>query len=220
MGELPTFEDSAVVSSCRGSEDLFAQDGGERKRPLAGIRARLLPSLWFQRRRISCSVLTNGDFYSVKMNTFADTESLLREYVDRGSETAFEELVCRHVNLVYSAAFRRCGGDAALAAESTQAVFTDLARKAGSLPPKVVLAGWLYRHAGFVAAALVRSEHRRRRRERTAMELQALQPDTDWSHIAPVLEDAMQELSDRDRMRWCCASSTSSRWPKSARPSA
>ena len=35
-----------------------------------------------------------------------DDMELLREYAIKGSEAAFEMLVHRHVNLVYSAAFR------------------------------------------------------------------------------------------------------------------
>jgi RNA polymerase sigma factor (sigma-70 family) len=133
------------------------------------------------------------------MNTSSDSNALLHAYAEHGSESAFAELVRRHVNLVYSAALRRCAGDSALAEEITQTVFTDLARKARSLPREVVIAGWLYRHASFVSATFVRSANRRRQREQTAMELQALQTDADWSRVAPVLEDAMQELSEHDR---------------------
>ena len=96
------------------------------------------------------------------MTTSAESNALLHDYADRGSERAFAELVRRHVNLVYSAALRRCAGDSALAEEITQTVFTDLARKARSLPREVVVAGWLYRHASFVSATFVRSESRRR----------------------------------------------------------
>lgn len=141
------------------------------------------------------------------MNTVTDSAELLRDYAATGAETAFAEVVRRHMDLVHSAALRRGGGNAALAAEVAQTVFTDLAlkargrraREAGSVLAAASLAGWLYRHTCFVAATVARTESRRRTREETAMQLQAQSDSTDWSHVAPVLEEAMAELPDLDR---------------------
>src|SRR5436189_6234372 len=94
-----------------------------------------------------------------------DDAELLRHYAEEGVEDAFAELVRRHVNLVYSAALRQVNGDAHLAADATQLVFTDLARKADSLVGHRVLAGWLFTSTRFAAAKLVRGERRRHARE-------------------------------------------------------
>ena len=88
-----------------------------------------------------------------------DDMALVREYAASQSEQAFETLVSRHVNLVYSAALRQAR-DADLAQEITQAVFIILARKAGSLSPKTILSGWLYRTARFAAADADRNDQR------------------------------------------------------------
>lgn len=131
----------------------------------------------------------------------AASEELLRQFAERRSESAFAEIVRRHVNLVYGTALRCCAGDSGLAGDVAQRVFTDLAGKAGSVASGVVLAGWLHRHTTFVASSAVRSEIRRRRREAAAMELGTLETTgaVDWTRVAPVLEEALLELPDRDR---------------------
>ena len=130
-----------------------------------------------------------------------DDAQLLRQYANERAEPAFGELVARHIDLVFSAALRVVGGDRHLAQDVTQTVFADLARKAGNLPHDVVLAGWLYRHACFTAAKVVRAERRRQIREKTAIEMNALHDNTEpnWEQIAPVLDEAMNHLSASDR---------------------
>ncbi len=130
-----------------------------------------------------------------------DDAQLLRRYTEERAEPAFGELVARHIDLVFSAALRVVGGDRHLAQDVTQTVFADLARKAGNLPHDVVLAGWLYRHACFTAAKAVRAERRRQAREKTAMEMNALHDNTEpnWEQIAPVLDEALNQLSASDR---------------------
>ncbi len=130
------------------------------------------------------------------------SRALLHRYLTESSDRAFRDLVERHAGLVYQTALRRAGGDHALARDAAQVVFTDLAQKAGSLPPDTVLAGWLHRHTGFVTAKLIRSEQRRRQREhRAAMEtsLSKSEDESLWHRMAPVLDEALGRLSAADR---------------------
>lgn len=130
-----------------------------------------------------------------------DDGQLLQQYTRERSESAFGELVTRHIDLVYSVALRVAGGDSHLAQDVTQTVFLDLARKAGSVPRDAVLAGWLHRHAWFTAAKMVRTERRRQIREQTAMEMRALDDNTGspWELIAPHLDEGLNQLSASDR---------------------
>src|SRR6185436_10365297 len=128
----------------------------------------------------------------------ADDWELLREYATRGSDDAFEVLVKRHVDLVYSAALRQVGHPIA-AREVTQTVFIILARKARTLNRATVLSGWLYRAAQFAGAKALRSEGRRRKHEQEATLMQLEPDDSVWEQIASFLEPAMAELRESDR---------------------
>lgn len=126
---------------------------------------------------------------------------LLQQYIKTGSEEAFAELVTRHVNLVYSAALRQVGGDAHLARDVAQNVFTDLARKADSLSHRESLTGWLYTSAHFAAGKIIRTETRRREREEKFMREPShnTAPDPEWEKLRPTLDTVMHELGDTDR---------------------
>ncbi|HTD86530.1 MAG TPA: sigma-70 family RNA polymerase sigma factor, partial [Candidatus Binatia bacterium] len=130
-----------------------------------------------------------------------DDRQLLLNYAEERSETAFAELVNRHLDMVYSAALRVVRGDTHLASDVAQIVFAELARKAATLPCDVLLAGWLYRCASFTAVKAVRSERRRREREQTAMQMiaQNEQTEGDWEQIAPEIDEALNKLSEADR---------------------
>src|SRR5215469_9382846 len=127
----------------------------------------------------------------------SDTE-LLRQYAEQNSEAAFETLVSRHVNLVYSAALRKTGNFHA-AEEVSQAVFIILAQKARSLRKETILSGWLYQAARLTAANFLRGEIRRVRRNQEAhMQSYPNEPEI-WPQIVPLLEDAMGRLNEKDR---------------------
>lgn len=132
-----------------------------------------------------------------------DDVELLRQYARDGSEAAFAELVRRHLDLVYSAALRRVGGDAHLAQDVVQRVFIALARQAAALGEHPVLIGWLYTTSRFAAARVVRAEKRRQAREQEAhlMQDSTLEPsaDPEWQQLRPVLDEAMDQLAARDR---------------------
>src|SRR5215471_8987454 len=100
------------------------------------------------------------------MKNSSDFE-LLQAYVRERSETAFRELVGRHIDLIYSAAMRQLRNPH-LAEEATQSAFIALAEKAGQLRRQTVIAGWLHRAAHFAALKLQRSEARRKRWEEEA----------------------------------------------------
>jgi uncharacterized protein (TIGR03435 family) len=128
-----------------------------------------------------------------------DDMALVREYARDRSETAFATLVSRHLNLVYSVALREVR-DPHLAEEVAQAAFIILARKAGALGPRTILSGWLCRTARYVSAELLRSQHRRQRREQEAY-MQSLLNEKEsgaWMQIAPLLETAMAQLGEQE----------------------
>jgi RNA polymerase sigma factor (sigma-70 family) len=129
-----------------------------------------------------------------------DDSALLREYAANASGDAFAVLVARHINLVYSVAFRQAG-QAHEAQEITQAVFIILARKAGQLRHDRALASWLFQTTRLTANNFLRSERRRLIREQEAFMQSTLNESGNevWPAIAPLLDTAVAGLSEKDR---------------------
>ncbi len=133
-------------------------------------------------------------------NSESSDHELLRAYLSEdGREQAFSELVRRHLPTVWSAA-TRITGDAALAQDVAQEVFTHLAVHAGRLTKGVVLGAWLHRHTCFTATKAVRSASRRRLREAKSVTMNTSSPRNDeaeaaaWAEIAPHLDAAIASL--------------------------
>ena len=143
--------------------------------------------------------MSNGD--RAENDGVTEDGELLRRYSEDGSQEAFEELVRRHINLVYFTALRLVGGNAHLADDVSQRVFNDLARKAATLKDRAVLAGWLYTGARYAASQAVRSERRRRTHEQEGHEMNELNsaPESGWDQLRPIIDETMESLNERDR---------------------
>src|SRR5262245_10355021 len=131
----------------------------------------------------------------------ATSHQLLAEYREMGSEEAFRELVDDYIDLVYSAALRLVTNDTHLAEDVVQTVFADLARAARNLSPNIMLGGWLHRHTCFIARKTLRRERRRWLREQKAVEMNSMEdnPGEEMALIAPILDDAINQLAAEDR---------------------
>jgi RNA polymerase sigma factor (sigma-70 family) len=133
--------------------------------------------------------------------------SILRQYVQTRSETAFKSLVDRYINIVYAAA-RRQTGDSHLAEDVTQAVFIVLAQRAGQIPSDRELCPWLLRTTCYCASTARRARDRRNRFENRAAAMsqnQARGDDGDeWEDVAPLLDEGLSRLrpKDRDVLLW------------------
>src|SRR4051794_35925406 len=115
---------------------------------------------------------------------------LLRQYALHRESRAFDELVSRHLDWVYSSALRQVR-DPHLADDVTQAVFLALSQQAGKLAGGVDLTAWLFRVTQRTSAMAIRSLVRRRKHERRAAIMTSQeQSDIDestWESLAPLL---------------------------------
>jgi RNA polymerase sigma factor (sigma-70 family) len=131
-----------------------------------------------------------------------EDHGLLNQYVRDGSHPALDELIRRHLSLVYSAAIRQVR-DPHLAEDVTQAVFMVLAEKAHTIRHGVAVGGWLLSVARRAAVNAMRKEARRRRHESraaaTEMSSAICQTADDWNEVAPLLDAELNRLASKDR---------------------
>lgn len=90
----------------------------------------------------------------------SNDEILLRLYARSGDEAAFRELARRYGGLVYAACLREVRRPD-LAEDAAQAVFLDLARKAGRVRVGGSLVPWLYAASKHAGRNVLRAERRR-----------------------------------------------------------
>ena len=129
--------------------------------------------------------------------------SLLQRYVLDRSDEAFETLMTRHVNLVYSASLRLTN-DPHLAEDVTQAVFIVLSKRASKLKESVVLPAWLLTVTKLTAANARRGKSNKSRIEQKAASMttdNVHEPAAaaDWAQLSPLLDDALASLNETDR---------------------
>lgn len=129
-----------------------------------------------------------------------DDLELLGRYAQENAETAFEEIVRRYLDLVFSAALRQVRSRE-LAEEVAQSVFVDLARQGHRLSADTFLSAWLYQVTRRTAIDVIRREARRKSRERIAAEMNTFNATTNvWAHVESLLEEAMDALDEKDRL--------------------
>lgn len=126
----------------------------------------------------------------------------LQQFAQAGNQSAFRDLVRRHIDLVFATALRKVG-DAGGAEEISQNVFGALAKKAWQFAPDDSLPAWLHKTALLESQAWQRGEMRRRQREQTAVELGTTMktPDAEpaFRALVPLLDEALLSLREKDR---------------------
>lgn len=127
---------------------------------------------------------------------------LLQRFARAGDQSAFREVVRKHVDLVFATALRKVG-DAGGAEEIAQNVFSALVRKAWQFAPDDSLPAWLHKTALLESKSWLRGELRRRRREQAAAELGTTMKTPDdqpaINALLPLLDDALLSLREKDR---------------------
>lgn len=131
-----------------------------------------------------------------------DDRGLLETFRDTRSESAFTELVHRHLPLVFQVAYRRLGS-ATLAEDAAQHAFALLAAKVTAVakhPER--LRAWLHRTTCFEASTLARKEARLSR-----LPFEPAPTPMNRPEIYDRLDEALDKLPELDRelvLRHCC----------------
>jgi len=131
-------------------------------------------------------------------------EDLLDRFLNRddeAAEAAFREIVARHGPMVLGVC-RHILNQHQDAEDAFQATFLVLARKAGSIRDRRVLARWLYEVAYRIAMRAKTNGVRRRAHERQGGEMAAsvTHDNHGWSELRPVLHDEVNRLPEKYRV--------------------
>jgi len=136
------------------------------------------------------------------MNERRHDFELLQRFTRHGEQSAFADVVRRHLDLVFGTALRKVE-DPGAAQEVAQNVFTALARKAWRFAPDDSLPAWLYKTALLESKSWLRGELGRRRREATAAELGTTMKTPEdqpaFHALVPLLDEALLSLREKDR---------------------
>jgi RNA polymerase sigma factor (sigma-70 family) len=151
------------------------------------------------------SMSASSSAVGIPIDNAMDDARLLLDYVATGSQSAFAQIVRRHVDLVYATALRHVR-DAQLAQDIAQAVFLLLARKARSLRHETVLAAWLLQATRYASLDAVKLRDRRQRHEMEAAQVNSAadrETSADTSaqraELLGMLDTALARLSEGDR---------------------
>ena len=129
----------------------------------------------------------------------ADDHRLLERYFKLGDHGAFTDLARRYFPLVHSAACR-LSQNQSVAEEISQIVMSKLAGLRVMPPLSLPLSVWMHRTTRSVSIDLLRADSRRRCRERIfAMHCEPAHTDFPWDNIAPVLDEVISQLADKER---------------------
>lgn len=188
------------VLSLRKGIDLLHQDRNISALVEAGTHAASASSVRFDR---SPSVSTDPSRDGTRDAGAIEDMALLREYAESGSQKAFQQLVDKHIDWVYSTCHRSVR-DKHLAEDVTQAVFIILARKAKTITENTLLTGWLFKTCRFAASdALKRRARYKKHTERAAQlappEEALTEQEEMWEGMSPHLDEAVACLGDKDK---------------------
>jgi RNA polymerase sigma factor (sigma-70 family) len=135
-----------------------------------------------------------------------DDWTLLDRWQHTRDQQAFDQLVQRHLAIVYNAARRMLGGPGQEAQDVTQAVFLLLSQRAAAIPRRRSLVGWLFRATDYCCRNVRRQEGRRRKHEREAAMGKRETTMTDTAEtresaasIADILDHALARLNEKER---------------------
>lgn len=127
-------------------------------------------------------------------------EGLLERFVSQRDEAAFGELMRRHGPMVFGVC-RRVLSSTQAAEDAFQATFLVLARRAGAIARRELLANWLFGVAQRTALKARRTEARSARLQREIPDMPSREPapEAAWNELRPLLDQELARLPERYR---------------------